>query len=262
MTRITVATINVHNRFDHWSKRRHLLVGQMVDAEPDLVSLQELSYPIGQGRWLRNQINVRLSGDSKRPYRLIEKRQRGLHQYTVGVGVLTKLPIIYHDTLSLKHGGRIALRVNVELPTRQSLDFVATHFHHPPYETEARHEQSMLLTGWLHSKRWVPYQIIAGDLNEVPDGLALKYIKQSFRSAFEHHHGYEPVATFPTALAASQVPTDDVTRVAWSGCKDYIFLSPGIRQVTNAAIFMDKSSDEDDTLYPSDHVGLITTFEL
>ena len=152
MTSLTVATINVHNRYDQWSRRRHLLVGQLVDEEPDLISLQELSYPIGQGRWLRNQINVRLSGDSKRPYRLIEKRQQGLQHYSVGVGVLTKLPVIYHETLSLKFGGRIALRVNVELPTRHSVDFVATHFNHPSHEIEARHEQSMLLTGWLNSK--------------------------------------------------------------------------------------------------------------
>jgi hypothetical protein len=38
----------------------------------------------------------------------------------------------------------------------------------------------MWLTGWLRTRRPVPYQIIAGDFNELPTGPAIRYIKQSF----------------------------------------------------------------------------------
>ena len=50
----------------------------------------------------------------------------------------------------------------------------------------------MKLVGWLLSHKRVPIQVIAGDLNETPDGLAVHYMKQSFRSAYEAVHGRDP----------------------------------------------------------------------
>ncbi|MFO7539516.1 MAG: endonuclease/exonuclease/phosphatase family protein [Chloroflexota bacterium] len=250
MTELTVATINLRHGADRWRHRRHLLVAQLVDTQPDLISLQEISFPIGQGHWLRRQINLRLSGQVDQPYRLIQKRKRHLIKgYYEGIGILSRLPILYHDTCSLGYGGRLALRAHIELTSRQVADFVATHFHHPPQDQEARLEQAMWLTGWLRTRRPVPYQIIAGDFNELPTGPAIRYLKQSFHSAYELAHGHEPLATFPTALV--QPPLD------WAGCLDYIFLSPAITQVSQARIFCDQPHPDDDTLYPSDHVGLI-----
>ncbi len=255
MPTITAATINLRNRADRWLKRRHLLVAQLVDAAPDLISLQEISMPITQGRWLRNQINVRLSGSSRRPYQLIQRRKHHLIKgYYEGIGVLTKLPILHHDSLPLGYGGRVALRVNVDLPSRKTIDFVAVHLHHVAHDKEARREQVMRLTGWLNNRRRAPFQIIAGDFNEVPDGLAITTIKQGYRSAYAEFNGHEPLATFPTALIQSLN--------AWSGCLDYIFLSPRLGTVCSAYIFCDQPAAEDDTLYPSDHVGLIAKIEV
>ncbi len=254
MSKLTVATINLRLSLDRWRHRRHLLVAQLVDAQPDLISLQEISFPIGQGQWLRRQINMRLSGQADHPYRLIQKRKRHLIKgYYEGIGILSRLPVLYHDVCGLGYGGRLALRAHVELSFRQGADFVATHFHHLPHAQEARLEQAMWLTGWLRTSRPVPYQIVAGDFNELPKGLAIGYIKQSFNSAYELANGYEPLATFPTALIR---PFLD-----WAGCVDYIFLSPPI-EVMQARIFCDQPHPEDDTLYPSDHVGLITSLRL
>lgn len=248
MTTVSVATINLRNRSDRWLQRRHLLVSQIVDAAPDLISLQEVHFPIGQGRWLRNQINNRISGNSKRPYQLILQRKRHLiHGYFEGVGILSRFPILYTSTLSLGYGGRVALRANIELPSRQTLDFVAVHLHHISYEKEARTEQVMKLVGWLNSHQHVARQVIAGDFNEVPNGPAVQYMRQGYRSAIAAVWGHEPLATFPTAL----VPTD-----GWSACLDYIFVSPAIPLVREARIFCQQPHAEDDTLYPSDHVGL------
>jgi endonuclease/exonuclease/phosphatase family metal-dependent hydrolase len=252
---LTVATINLRNRADRWLERRRLLVNQLVDAAPDLISLQEISMPIGQGRWLRNQINVRLSGSSRHPYHLVQRRKHHLtHGYYEGIGVLSKLPVLASDSLPLGYGGRVALRVNVELPSRQTVDFVAVHLHHIAHDKEARLEQVMKMTGWLNLGRRVPYQIIAGDFNEVPTGPAVERMRQGYRSAFAEVHGYEPLATFPTALIQ---PLSD-----WSGCLDYIFLSPAMGPVRAARIFCNQSGEDDDTLYPSDHVGLLAAIEM
>ena len=251
---ITVATINLRNSQDRWRQRRHVLIGELLNTTPDLISLQEISFPIGQGRWIRNQLNARLP-EGKRPYRLIQKRRHHLlHGYRQGIGILTTFPVLYSDWVNLGQNGRVALRANIELPGQKTFDFVATHLHHKHHHQEIREQQAMLLDGWLNSARPVPRRIIAGDFNETPNGQAIRYMKQTYRSAYESVHGHEPLATFPTALA----PTDD----GWSGCLDYVFLSPTIKTVLDAQIFCNHPSAEDNTLYPSDHVGLLVTLDI
>lgn len=260
MFAFTAATINLRNRMDRWLARRHLLVGQLVDDTPDIIALQEISLSIGQGSWLARQVNIRLSGDARRPYRIIQARRSHPWRSMEGVGVMTRLPIIYHDVLSLGFEGRVAVRVNVELPAeaaafrRQSLDFVSVHLHHVAEDYEARLEQVMNLVGWLNEKRRVPLQVIAGDFNETPNGPAIRFMRQSYRSAYAQANGRDPLATFPTNLV--QPPPD------WTGCLDYVFVSPAVYNVTKATIFCDKPAADDDTLYPSDHVGLLVTLEV
>lgn len=251
---VTVATINLHNREDRWKERRHLLVEHLIESVPDLVGLQEINVPVRQGTWLCKQLNFRLTGSDKAPYRIIQKRYQHLVNGALeAVGVLSRLPVLYHESVSLGYGGRVALRVHVELPSHQTMDFVSTQFHQVAFEREARAEQAMKLMGWLSSHKHVPIQVVAGDLNETPDGLAIAYIKQSFRSVYETYIGHEPLATYPTILSATHEP---------AACVDYIFVSAAVRSVKKAALFCDKAAREDDTLYPSDHVGILATLEV
>lgn len=255
MPQISVATLNLRNRQNRWLARRELIVSELIDTEPDLISLQEIYRPIGQGRWLRNQINSRMTGSSSNPYRLVQKRRQSLLRgYFEGIGILSKLPILSHDAINLGYGGRPALRVNVELETHETLDFVAVHLHPGAENRQARLEQVMQLCGWLSERNFVPLQVIAGDFNEVPSGLAIEQMKQLFRSAFEEFRGYDPIATFPTALVT------DIN--GWSGCLDYIFLSSEIDRVLEARLIFRKPSPDDPTLYPSDHVGLLAALEI
>ncbi len=254
MVQVTLATINLRNRADRWQARRSLLAAQLAKAAPDLVSLQEVHMPIRQGQWLRKELNRRLSGSTREPYQLVLKRkQHPVQGYYEGVGVLSRLPILYHNSVSLGYGGRVALRVHVELPSHKTMDFVATHLHHIAHDKEAREEQVMQLVGWLTSHKHVPLQIVAGDFNETPDGLAIRYLRQSFRSAYADVYGRDPLATFPTALYATAGP---------ALCLDYIFVSRAVPRVVSARIFCDQPANEDKTLYPSDHVGLLATLEI
>lgn len=255
MTQISVATLNLRNRQNRWLQRRELIVSELIDTRPDLVSLQEIYRPIGQARWLRNQINSRISGSSSRPYRLIQKRrQHPIRGYFEGIGILSKLPVLSHDHLNLGYGGRPAVRINVELITRETLDFVAVHLHPVAENREARLGQVMQLCGWLNAENSVPLQVIAGDFNEIPTGPAIEYMKQMYLSAFVETQGYDPIATFPTALVSPSVN--------WSGCLDYIFLSKKINKVVEARLIFRKPSAHDPTLYPSDHVGLYSIIDI
>jgi len=250
MVEFTAATLNLNNRANRWLARRTPLVAQLVDSQPDLIGLQEVYFPLAQGYWLRHQLNNRLSGSSREPYRLVQKRKQHLiNGYFEGVAVLSKLPIIATDSLNLGYGGRVALRVNVELPSRRSLDFVTVHLHHSQHDRQARLEQVMRLIGWLNDRNRVPLQLVVGDFNETPDGPAIRQMKLVYASAYECIYGREPIATFPTAVVAD-----------WStpaACLDYIFMSKAFPAVQTAAIFCHRPAATDPTLYPSDHVGLL-----
>jgi endonuclease/exonuclease/phosphatase family metal-dependent hydrolase len=256
MLSFTLATLNLRNRMDRWYERRELIVAEIIEKQPDILALQEISMPIGQGRWLRNQVNLRLTGKSGRPYRLIQRRKRHLIEgYKEGIGFLCKLPVVAQSTLGLGYRGRVALRITVEMATGQLVDVVCTHFHHGKENIEARHEQAMRLIGWLtEDPNRVPFQVLVGDFNDVPGSLAIQAIKQVYRSAYEVKHGYEPLATFPTALVQWSEPTGI--------CLDYVFISSALRQVEKAAIFASHAAAHDDTLYPSDHVGLMVTLAI
>jgi endonuclease/exonuclease/phosphatase family metal-dependent hydrolase len=254
-TRVTVATINLHGRKDRWLERRHLLVSQLMESAADLISLQEIYPPIRQAPWLCKQINVRLSGSDKEPYTVVQKRhQHVIRGFSGGVAILSRLPVLYSESINLGVGGRVALRVHVELPSHQTMDFVSTQLHHVPYEREARQNQAMKLMSWLHGHKRVPIQVVAGDMNENPAGLAVTLIKQSFRSAFESANGREALATYPTALIGPGVDR--------AFCRDYIFVSPAVHKVVKVGIFCDESASDDNTLYPSSHVGLLATLQV
>jgi hypothetical protein len=45
-------------------------------------------------------------------------------------------------------------------------------------------------------------------------------------------------------------------------CLDYILVSPAVRRVPSAMLFCNKPDREDDTLFPSDHVGILATLEV
>lgn len=259
MYSFTVATLNLRGRSHRWLARRHLLVGQIVDSMPDIIAFQEIDLSIGQGNWLARQVNIRLSGDGKQPYRIIQARHSHMRRFFEAVGIMTRLPVIYNDSLALGFDGQVALRANVELPAgaagthRQSLDFISVQLHHGS-GSEARVEQLMNLIGWINEKRRVPLQVIAGDFNETAGGPAITLIRQSYRSAYSEAHRYEPLATYPTNLVQPQPVS--------SACLDYVFLSPAVYRVTRASIFADKSAIDDETLYPSDHVGLLVGLEV
>lgn len=255
MDEILVATLNLHNRRHRWPDRRELIVSELLDSRPDVVSLQEIFVPLGQAKWLRNQINSRISGKSYEPYTLVQRRRKHpFRGYTEGVGILSQMPILAYDAISLGAGGKIAVRANIELPSQRTFDFIAVQLQQGSDAKQTRLEQTMRLVGWIQTHNPAPIQIIAGDLNESPGGIAIEYLRQHFRSVFVEDRGYDPVATFPTLLVERQD--------GWSGCLDYIFASKEAGEVVSAQIFCKKPSANDPALYPSDHVGLLARLQV
>ncbi len=252
MTTLTIATLNLHLNLDRWLQRRELVVSELLELQADVIALQEIALPIQQGYWLRNQLNARMG--SGVPYQLVQRRRRSLMNWYEGVGLLSRLPIISADSIALSFA-RIAVRIAVDLPSGDTVDVVSTHLRSRPHAHETRERQIMVLMGWLDSHGGVQRRVVAGCLRAEPDSLAVGRMKTFFgyRSAYAAANGHEPLATFPTALNAH-----DLTVGAHH---DYIFVSPHLK-VLDARLFGLKSAENDPTLYPSDHVGIVTTLTL
>ncbi len=252
MTLLTVATLNLRHTADRWLRRRELIVAELLDVRPDLIAFQEVALLIRQGSWLRHQINYRLTRTAQQPYWLYIARRGGLTGLVEGVGILGRLPLVAADRCVLS-AGRVAARVNVLLPSGATLDFVSVHLHGRPAEPEVREEQVWQLLSWLNGPTAAPLQIVAGCFREMPSGAAIRQMKQVYHSTFVLAQGREPLATFPTAL-------NPVTAVGV--CHDYIFVSPPLaQQVRQAQLFCRRPAEGDDTLYPSDHVGLLAQLD-
>ena len=253
MSQLTLVTLNLRRTADSWLRRREQLVAQLIDTEADLIAVQEVAMLIGQGRWLRNQINYRLSGSAQQPYQLAVSRRTDLfHGLVEGVGILSRLPIIAHDRLALA-AGRVAARANVLLPSGETLDLVTVDLHGAAAEPEVREEQVNELIGWLYDRNPVAHQVIAGTFHEEPTGAAIRRMKQVYRSVFAEANGREPLATFPTALHET----------AGQGvCHDYIFVSKAMRRVLNARLCCHRPDATDDRLFPSAHVGIWTCLDV
>ncbi|HSH05527.1 MAG TPA: endonuclease/exonuclease/phosphatase family protein [Anaerolineae bacterium] len=243
---LTVATLNLNSRRDRWRERRRLVVSQLVAVQPALVALQEVNLWRRQGRWVRERVNYELSGRIDQPYQLVRVRHPQLLKGE-GVAIMTQLPLQTFDMVDLGYG-RKALRVNVELPDGQGVDFVTVDLRPYVHDHEARLEQVLQLIGWLQDFSRVPLQVVAGSFNEMPGQLAIKQMKLSYRSAYEVAHRREPWATYPTVL----VPSERETGV----CLDYLFISPGVAAVNGARLIGQEPADYDNRLYASDHVGL------
>ncbi len=253
MTSIKVATFNMHLTLDRWIQRRSLVVAQLLDVSPDVIALQEVAIPIRQARWLMRQLNARAE-EGQKPYRIVNRR-RPFPYFAEGLAILSRLPILSSDGISLGFG-RTALRANIELPTGETVDLINVHLFSLETGQQAREEQIMRLMGWLDSNSPIQRRVITGCFKAEPDDLSIVKLKGMFgyRSAFELVNRHELLATFPTVLNSNNMRS--------GVCHDYVFVSPAVKHVISADVCCHKPSERDMTLYPSDHVGLMTWIDL
>jgi endonuclease/exonuclease/phosphatase family metal-dependent hydrolase len=240
-----VATLNIRNIADRWPERIPLLLADMAALQPDLIGLQECVFAVGQDRLLGAAGKGRYA--SRRGW-------AGRPEY--GNAVLGREPLALGDGERLDLGtNRSALRVAVSLPSGAGLDFVVTHLHHLVPDEAAREEQARALTAWL-----APVAgglVVVGDFNAEPSEQAYRVMREAgFRSAFAEANGAEPAVTWPSGIQAPGMDVDGEP-----GCLDYIWLRGPIT-AESCRLAFDRPAVDDQTLYPSDHIGLSARIRL
>ncbi len=243
---LRVVTINCRNTADHWSKRADLLIDQLVDLEPSVVGLQELRHFLpNQARWIAQRVGTRTGA----PHWLHATWKSGIWWLWEGSGILTRLPIVERDSLTLGGQSRVAGFARVRLPEGGVLDFYNTHL--ATGSESLRVSQTERIMAWMGRRPDTP-AVLVGDFNTIPNQPSLEVVRRSMRSAYADVNGREPEATVPTPLR--QKPSRPAVL-------DYIFVNDKV-EVHDARVAFDAVSPIDPHLCASDHYGLAATISV
>jgi endonuclease/exonuclease/phosphatase family metal-dependent hydrolase len=260
MPEITVATLNLFvNPEGRWPQRAPLVVRQFLQINPDVIGLQEVDHAIDQANWLVTWINGELGRREYAAYHMFNPR--GVSGFE-SLAIVTRLPVVEHDGLDYLTMDNIAHRVRLKLDGEIFLDFYNTHLYWVPSRegSAIRRKQAERLLQWVAMHGQEGLQVIVGDFNAIPTGQTTALMKRTFRSAHEVAQGREPDRTWPSPL----ISTVNVMRTfgvpslppGYSGTLDYIFVSQGM-EVHEARVTFNQPDATDETLYPSDHLGLM-----
>jgi endonuclease/exonuclease/phosphatase family metal-dependent hydrolase len=254
---LRVATLNVlyYPQGDRWRERRPLVEEQVADLSPDLLALQEVNRLIDQDRALADAVPER----AYRVFRASETVRPRYPRHWDGVVWLVARDageVEAHEVLRLTHL-RVVQALRLRRPSGRTVTALNTHLHHPdgPPGYEARRRQVRTMLAWLDTLPASDVQVIAGDLNAVPDEPAIDLLRVAgFHSAYEQANGHHD-PTFPSGLVASTIYRGPGFTI------DYVWVRGAVR-VTEASLTLDHPSATDPGLYPSDHRGVVAGLDL
>lgn len=257
MAEVTIATLNIFNNpHGRWSEREPVIAAQLAALRPDACAFQEVDRAGSRVAAIVAQANRELGEERYAMHVMPNPSPTSIKS----LAVASALPLLDRSGVDLD-AGDIAFRVGLEADGT-AFDVVTTHFLYRPTREGAgiRQRQADQLLEWLAAQDGqVRPTVLVGDFNALPTGATVATIKGSFRSAYEAVHGTEADITHPTpfvhsldAQAAFGVPELPDRRDAI----DYIFVSDTVT-VADASLAFDLPAAHDDTLYPSDHFGLV-----
>lgn len=257
---LKVMTINIRHNKDYWEERFPLIADEIVRLKPDLIGLQEVHISSNQSKILIQLINERTGGESK--YEFYEHLKTGGDMmYGEGIAVFSRFPIEKTKTLDLDNG-RVVIAARIRVNDDLSVDFYNTHLHHQGGD-EVRLPQAVKITGLESKLNRGMITFLTGDMNAHDDSLTIKeYTDKGFIDTFESLYGEDTKEignTSPVIMTLKPLPQDFRNRI------DYVFVKiPEAWQGRVAAtesVVCFKNHDERG-LYPSDHLGVMTTFEI
>ncbi|WP_422348437.1 endonuclease/exonuclease/phosphatase family protein [Flagellimonas sp.] len=204
------------------------------DVNPDLVALQEVDYNVNRSR------KVDLATELGWRTKLIPIFARAMYydggEY--GEGVLSRYSFLTTRSVPLPNiegqEPRTALEVVVELPSRDTIAFVGTHFAH---EGPAGRELQAKALNEVFTKNKYP-TILAGDLNARPGSKIITILEEFWEPTYNREN---PEPTSPSHDPKSKI--------------DYIMFYPRNKwRVVDKEIIVDT--------YASDHCAYLVTLEL
>ena len=284
---VTVLSYNVAN-YDHhhsWERRLPLLVEAIRQSQADVIALTEMRYnPVNAFNVICDRYwQTHFPGDSPPPncsqmdtgeqvlYMLQhDPRYREATIYTEkalapapppntheGLSIISRLPILSQNYMTLKRAGsdantRLAQWVEVETPSGSTLWIYNTHF---ALDETGRMSNAQETLAQMRANLG-GYCCLVGDLNATPDEQGLQTLAQAgLVDVWARAHPNEPGYTYPSWGPDQRID------YCWASRS----LAPLVGEVRLAPTKVDgEAVTEPDggVLYTSDHIGLVTTFNI
>ncbi|MFC1474939.1 endonuclease/exonuclease/phosphatase family protein [bacterium] len=260
---LKVMTINVRHNSDFWEERFPLLADEIVRLRPDIIGLQEVEIGVKQSKVLRNLIKEK-SAEAGKPlkYFKYEHLKTGSDMMSgEGIAIFSRYPILKKGFTDLKNG-RPVLFSRVGISKSLIVDMYNTHLHHRGGDEEVRLPQAEIMTAFIESHDAGYITFLTGDMNSQPGSKTIAHLKNfgftdSFIATPEDARSKNE-NTAPVYMSKTPVPQKQISRI------DYVFVKPAeggpaIHPVASEVCFLNHAENG---LYPSDHLGVMTTFEL
>ena len=261
---IRVLDLNIRNYDGLWSTRRELIVGLILDSEPDIVSLQEIRDQdrATDPRHQVEQILASLPGYTAvwRPTHYWETDSRGNAGAAEckGLAILSPHPIVDLAVARLSRAPdepcdnfrRLVLGAQVRTAAGP---FWLFNTHYPPSEPDREPFVVESLDFVTHTAGMLPFAF-AGDFGAQPQGLPIRYLTGqveidgqcgNLADAWTARYSKEP--SYPRSAVEPH------QRI------DYVFVPPAVA-VQQIRVVSNVSGQE--IISPSDHCGLLATLRV
>lgn len=258
--RVKVMTINLRNDSDEWKRRFPLIAAEIDRLEPDIIGLQEIEIADDTAEHLNDLLAAR--GHAK--YNLYQKRKPGIRGFFTGegVGVMSRWPIVekHHEDLPEM---RVSVLARVKHPSGGFIDIANTHLHHMGgAAADAIRVEEMKQTIDLVDRNddcWPTF--LTGDMNTGEASPALKQLGPAgFVDSYRKVHGAQTPTTgntSPIVLREGAFTQSPRSRI------DFVYgRSAGGRTVQPVASEVGFRNHDAKGFYPSDHFGVMTTYDV
>lgn len=257
--RIKVLTINLRHDADQWERRFELIADELARLDPDLVGMQEVKIRRSQAA----RLNALLERRGHAPYEVHQELKAGF-EYAggEGVAVMSRWPIALREERALR-SGRIAVLARVRHPSGGELDIVSTHLSpgQSPRDEDLRQAQVRGTVALADEHLSCNPTFVAGDMNAREWQPPLQAF---FRSGFvDSHRAVHGVATEPGGFTAILRLRDGAFAQTPRSRIDFVLArGAGARTATPVESVVCFKNHDDRGFYPSDHFGVMTTFEV
>jgi endonuclease/exonuclease/phosphatase family metal-dependent hydrolase len=252
---LKVATINLRHDSDWWQDRFPLIADEIARLDPDLIGMQEIEIAIDQSAALLGLLESR----TPTRYHLYQELKTGLLAISgEGIGILSRFPIEATAVHDLQYG-RPAVFARVRAAADRSVDFYNTHLHHEGGD-EVRRPQMEAVLDFIGATSGQNPAILTGDMNATDDSATIATaVAGGLIDSFRAVHGDRTAAigaTSPIVLAKTPVEQRPTRRI------DYVFARPGGARIEVLGSTVAFTRTASSGLYPSDHLGVMTTLRL
>ena len=258
--RVKVMTLNLRHDSDDWKRRFPLIADDIVRLDPDIIGLQEIEIADDQADYLNDLISKR--GHAK--YRIHQRRKPGIKGWFTGegVGIMSRWEITEKSHEDLPEM-RTSVRTRVKHPSGKFIDLANTHLHAGggPEGDAIRAEQAKQVVGLVDREDDCWPTLITGDMNanESSDALG-RFRNAGFVDSFKKVHGAETSKIGNTSSIAlregafEQAPKRRIDFILGRGA--------GARSLTPVEAVVCLKNHDAKGFYPSDHFGVMTTFDV